>query len=195
MQQFISKLNDQEKKIFNVTVLFILLACFDRLFLGPVLERLKTVDEEIAHQENSIVRDLRFLSYKNKITKESEAFSKYMVSRIPEEDDISTAFFSRMEKLANQSKVNLIKSNPAQTKKEKDFTEYYANIDCTGALSDVVTFMYAVNSGEDLFKIVQFSMTPKKGTFNEVNASMKIVKLIVSTDTQPPVAAASDKKN
>ena len=71
IQKFISNLSGKEKKILYVTIVFVFLAFFDRLFMGPVLEKLSNIDDEISLQEESIVRDLRFLNYKDRIIKES----------------------------------------------------------------------------------------------------------------------------
>ena len=77
IQKFISNLSGKEKKILYVTIVFVFLAFFDRLFMGPVLEKLSNIDDEISLQEESIVRDLRFLNYKDRIIKEEEIFSIY----------------------------------------------------------------------------------------------------------------------
>ena len=75
--EYYSKLSEKEKKICNIAIVIVILALFDRLFLGPVLSRIGEVDEEITKQEVSIVRDLRFLSYKDRILKESDEYKKY----------------------------------------------------------------------------------------------------------------------
>lgn len=180
LHDFLNKLSEQERKVLTVAVVFILGAFMDRLFFGPIMDRLKSIDEEIQRQENSVKRDLRFLSYKDKIIKENEVFDKYFKDKIPDDDIINADFLSVIERLATQSNVNLVKSNPAQSKKKKDSLEYYANLDCTGQLKDVISFMHLVNSSEELLKIVRFAMTPKKGAENEINASMTVVKLIIS---------------
>ena len=79
IQQFISKLSDQEKKILYITAGFVLLAILDRVFFGPVMVNLKELDADIRQQENIIKRDLRFLSYKDRILKENETYSVFFL--------------------------------------------------------------------------------------------------------------------
>ena len=160
----------------------VLVALLDRLLIGPGLDKLKDLDQEINNQRTSISRDLRFLTYKTKIDKEIDAFRKFIPQKAMAEDDINTDFFSRVEKLANQTNVKLVKSNPGPGKKEKEYSEYYADVECAGSLKDVISFMHAVNSSDDLFKIVKFNMTPRKGSPSDVSTSMTVVKLVINPD-------------
>jgi len=187
-QGFISKLSETEKKFFYITILIVLVSLLDQLFLGPAIDQLQEIHEEVVRQENSIKRDLRFLSYKDQILEEGKVLDKYTVEKLPEEDVINNKFFSTVEKLANRSNVNLIKSNPAQAIDEKDFVQYYANLECAGDLKDMISFIHLLNSTDDLFKIVKFELTPKRGETDEVRATLTVVKLIIKPDG--PVQAA-----
>jgi len=151
----------------------------DRLFLGPVLVHLEQLDEEIEQQKISIIRDRRFLSYEDKIVKESKVFEKYITKEIPDDDVVNADFLSLIERLATKSNVSLVKSNPSHITKKDKFIEYVANIDCTGKLEDVIAFMHQINTTDDLLKIIKFNMSPRRGTEDEVKASMAVVKLIV----------------
>ena len=179
---FIAKLSEKGKKILYITLAFAALALMDRLFLGPVLDQLKTIEDKIVEQEDTIKRDLRFLAYKNKIVKNIEVFSKYFEKTQKDADVVNRDFLSVVEKLATKNKVNLIKSNPSEVKKENNFTQYFATLDCSGQLKDVISFMHSINSTEELLKITRFNLTPKRGTEGEVTASMTIAKMIVNPD-------------
>lgn len=172
-----------------MTVLFVLLACFDRLFLGPVLGKLSTIDNEISIQEQSVVRDLRFLTYKDKIVRELKTFEKYIHKGQKDDDVINADFLSVVERLATKTKVNLVKSNPSEIKHEKDLDKYYANLDCVGTLEDVLTFMHEINSTEELLKVVKFNMSPKRGVENTVNVSMSVVKVAINSRETKEIAA------
>lgn len=180
IQQFISKLSEKEKKVFYATILAVAFAAMDRLLIAPALEKLDNVKGEITKQERVIKTDLRILAEKNNILKRSQIFSKYFVDKIEANDVVNRGFLSSIEKLASQSKVSVIKSNPADVKKQKRYVEYYANFDCTGDLENVLSFMYMLNSSDDLLKVVTFNLTPKKGSESEVSASVSVVKLVMS---------------
>ncbi len=191
IQNFLSKLSPTEKKIFYIAIIFVLLALLDRLFLGPAMSRLKSLDEEIEQQKNVIKGDLRFLSYKDKILKENETFKPYYAPKSQAEEEIIAAFLKKFEILASDSKVNLIKINPADSKQRKGFIEYYANLECDGKLDDMAKFIYSINTSDDLLKIVKLSMAPKKAGSEEVTSSMTVTKTIVGVSATQEVEQLS----
>ncbi|HLF19106.1 MAG TPA: hypothetical protein VI749_09520 [Candidatus Omnitrophota bacterium] len=179
IQKFVSGLSEKERKVFYITVLFVSLALFDRLFIGPVLSHLERLDLEIEKQKVDILRDRRFLAYQDRIKKESEIFSKYFSAAVPDDDVVNAQFLSLIEKLATLGKVSLIKSNPSHTNKQELFNEYFASVDCNGNLEDVISFMHTINTTEELLKVTKFNMSPRRGgSENEVKVSMSVVKLI-----------------
>lgn len=179
IQKFYAKLSEKEKMVFNVALLIVLLAFLDRLFFGPVLGKINSIDSEIQNQKISIERDLRILTYKDKIIQDNQSYGKYFTENVEDDDVVNAAFLQTVEKLATQSNVTLIKSTPTEKKEKKDSLEYFANVDCAGQLKDVISFMHAVNASDDLLKVATFSMTPKRGAANDVNASLTVVKTVV----------------
>ena len=130
IQNFISKLSPKEKKIFYIAIIFVVIAFLDRLFLGPVMSRLHSIDSEIEQQKNAIKSDLRFLSYKDRILKENEDFGIYYTKKAQTEEEIIAAFLKKIEMFASESKVNLIKVSPSEAKQKKGYMEYYADLEC-----------------------------------------------------------------
>lgn len=195
IQNFISKLSPNEKKIFYIAIIFVLLALLDRLFLGPAMSRLKSLDEDIEQQKNVIKGDLRFLSYKDKILKENENFKPYYTAKTQAEEEIIAAFLKKVEILASDAKINLIKVNPADTKQRKGFIEYYANLECDGKLEDMARFIYSINTSGDLLKIVKLTMAPKKAGSEEVNASITVTKTIIDASAVEEAEQLSKKMN
>ncbi|MFT7537960.1 MAG: hypothetical protein ACI9F2_000100 [Lysobacterales bacterium] len=177
--KFVEKLSVKEKKIFYIMSVFVLLALFDRAFLGPVVEKVAELDTQIEQQKAEVLRDMKVLSYKDRIIAENELYSKYTVSNIKDDDVVNADFLSLVESVATETSVNLIKSNPVKVEKNDRYADYYASIDCSGSLESVISFMHTINSSKELLKIVHFSMAPKRGTSNEVNVSMSVVKMIM----------------
>ncbi len=189
IQKFISKLSGKEKKILYVTIGVVLMAFMDRLFLGPVTAKLSVLDEDIKTQENSIKRDLRFLSYKDRIIKERKLLNKYYVKKMQSEEEIIAAFLKRIEMLASDSKITLVKVTPTESAQKKGYIEYYASLECTGKLKDVVTFMHLIDSSPELLKIIKFSISAKKASPDEVLSSMTVSKIIVEAENNAEVDA------
>ncbi len=155
------------------------IALFDRLFMNPALKKIKATEVEIKQQEERIRQDLAFLANREAIEKEAELFSKYIPETIPDNDQVNTELFRSIERLAQEANVDLIKSNPGEIKEQDSHVEYYANLDCSGDLKDIISFMHLLNTSEDLFKVVQFSMSPKRGVQDQISTSMRVVKMVV----------------
>ena len=179
LQDFFSKLSPKEKKVFYITMAFVVIALFDRLFLGPVTVRLKSLDEEIKEEKNMINSDLRFLSFKEKILKENTTFAPYFTAKARANEEIIATFLKRIELLASETKINLIRVTPADSKRKKGFTEYYATLECQGLLENIAKFMYAIDTSPDLMKITKLNMTPQRAGGEEVGANITIIKTIV----------------
>jgi len=179
IQTFVAKLSAKEKKILYIAIVIVTIAFLDRLFLGPATTRLKSLDEEIRQQESIIKGDLRFLSFKGRIVKENEAFNDYYSQKPQTEEEIIATFLKKIEILASQSNVNLIKVNPSESKKKKGFVEHYANLECGGILADMTQFLYAIETSDDLMKVVKLNINPKKAGSDDVIASMSVMKVIV----------------
>ena len=178
-QQIYTKLSEKERKILYVTILFIILAFVDRLFLSPTGERLKTLDQDIKEEENDIKKDLHFLSYKAKILKESETLRPYFSHKEKTEEEIIASFLKKIEILATQANINLVKVSPSEAKDKKGYKEYSANLECSGTLPNLVTFLHLVDSSSDLLKTTKLNMSVKKAGTEDLLSTMTVTKIIM----------------
>lgn len=153
----------------------------DRIFLGPAMSRIKTYDEEIDKEKEVIRGDLRLLSYRDRILSEEKAFRPLYLVKEKTSEEITAAFLKKLELLAGESSINLVKVNPAESKQKKSHVEYYASLDCEGKLEDMAKFMYAVDTSPELLKIVQLKVGAKKAGSEDIAANMTIVKIIVDS--------------
>ena len=177
--KFVQKLSEGERRVFYIAALFVTFALLDRLFISPILGHIERLDSEIEAEKIGIMRDQRFLAHKQRIENEAREFNRYFTEIVPDDDVVNADFLKQIEMLATQTKVSLVKSNPSHVDREVKNIEYFANVDCTGTLENVIAFMHRINSAETLLKITKFNMTPRRGVENEVKISMTIVKLIV----------------
>ncbi len=180
VQEFIAKLSPQEKKIAYMAAIFFLLMLLDRLFFGPVMSQLSQFDDEIKEEESIAKRDLRLLAYQDRILKEDKEFSLYYGTKLKTEEEIIAAFLKKVEILATQAGVNLIKVSPADTVQQKGYIEYFANLDCYGPLENFTKFMHAIDTSQDMLRVTKFSITPKKGSEKDVQGNMMVVKVIIN---------------
>ncbi|MFP4473024.1 MAG: hypothetical protein ACLFPX_04030 [Candidatus Omnitrophota bacterium] len=183
IMDFYNKLSDKERKVFYAAVAVLILALFDAFFLRPVMTRLGEIDREVKEKRVMIKRDLRFISYKNKIFKEDEAFKIYKSGEDKTGEEIIAAFLKTVETIATQTEINLVKLNPSDIAEKKGFVIYYANLEGGGPLKNVVRFMYEIDMTDNLLKIVKFNMEGNKASQEDVKISMKIGKLVIDPRT------------
>lgn len=193
IQKFISKLSEKEKRLTYATVVVILVVLLDRLFLGPVTSRLSSLDEEIKHQEESIRRDLRFLSYKNRILEENRVLKRYYTRKKLTKEETIALFLKRIEGLAAQAQINLIKVTPSEGEQKKGFVEYSASLDALGKLKDVITFMHLVDTSDDFLRVLKVNINAKKASSEDINVSLTITKTIIE-DYSGDLEAAGDSQ-
>ncbi len=182
IQQFISKLSANEKKILALTAFVLLLVFVDRFFFGPALEHLKSLQEDIQDKENSLKRYLRFLSYRDQISKEQNILEKYYTEKQLTPGEIKEIFLNKIEMLAHAANISSIRVTPSEGEKKKDYTEYFANLECMGKLKDILTFMHAIDTSEELMKVGKLNMSAKKVGSDEITVSMTVSKIIVESE-------------
>ena len=179
LQKLYAKFTEKEKKILYVAAAFVILAIFDALFMRPVASKIKKIDAEVKEKTDTLKRDIRILSYKNRILKEQEDFRIYGTGEEKTEEEIIAGFLKTIENLVSESKINLVKLNPGESKPRKGFIEYYANLECDGTWEDMVTFMHKIETTNELLKISKVNISGKKTSPDQVSASMTIIKLII----------------
>ncbi len=189
---FFANLSDTGKKLLIAAGVIVVIALCDRLAIAPAMSRLQAIDQDIAKEEGDIKQDIHFLQYKNKILKESEALAPYITATIPAEEEIIAAFLKRLEMLASKANVNVIKVTPSTGTQDTDYWKYTADLECSGKLADVVTFMHLINTSNDLMKVAKFNFSSKKDS-DDLKASMTIVKVGIGKRPMPvPANPAGD---
>lgn len=180
IQNFISKFSPKEKKIFYIAAGVVILMVVDWIFIRPTMEKVKLLDEEIREEENIIKRDLRFLTYKDRILKENQDFSIYFSEEAKTEEEIIADFLKAIEILATESSVNLIRVNPQDTRQKKGYIQYFADLECDGKFEDVMKFVHKIDVSQDLLKVIKLNLAPKRASAEAVSATMAVMKVIVN---------------
>ena len=166
-------------------LIIVVAALFDRLLIGPTMSRMDAIDQDIVKEEASIKQDIHLLGYKDKILKESDAYDAYVTKDIPTEEEIISAFLKKLEVLASKANVTIAKVTPSPGVQDKNYMKYQADLECSGKLADVITFMHLLNSSNELTKVVKFNFSSKKADSDEIKAVMTVIKAIVGKNPLP----------
>ena len=186
INKFIAGLNDNQKKLLVFAVVIVIVALFDRLLIGPTMSRLSSINEDITKEEATIKQDMRFLSYKDRIIKESQEIDPYLTKNVTTDEEMVAAFLRKIESLAADAKVTLIKINPASPQQDAEYWKYQADLECSGNLADVISFMHLINSATDLMKVDKFDFSGKKSDTDEIKATMTVEKVVITQKPMPP---------
>lgn len=192
INKFISGLSDKQKKLLVIAVVIFVAALFDRLLIGPTMSRLSGIEEDIIKEQATIKQEARFLKYKDRILQESKEIDPYLTKNVLSDNEMIAAFLNKIQNLATQAKVTLIKINPTPGQQEEHFWKYQADLECSGNLADVVGFMHLINSGTELMKVSRFSFNGKKSDTDEIKAAMTIEKIVVPSKPMPPKAQSTN---
>lgn len=188
--KFLAGLNDLQKKLLVAALVVLVIALFDRLLIGPTMTKLSSIDAEINREETDIKQDLRFLNYKDRITKEHQEIEPYFSTDIPTEEELISAFLKRIEGIAAESNVTIAKVTPSAGNSDGEYLRYQADLECSGKLPDIVTFMHRFNSANELMKVVKYSLFGKKADADDnIKASLTVEKIIVTAGSEKPKPA------
>ncbi len=165
-----------------IASLFVLLALFFRLLLGPSVNRMNELDESIAKEEDVIRQNTRFLGYRERIVKEASAFNDYYTQDVRTEDEIIADFLRKLEVMGTKSKVELSKISPAAQEYEKHYVKYLVSMECSGKLEDVTGFLYTINNSRELIRVEKMTLAGNARTAGTVQASLTVSKMIVGAD-------------
>jgi hypothetical protein len=182
INKFISGLSAAERKVLAIAVVFVLLALFDRLLVGPSMARLKDIDENIVKEESVIRQNMRFLTYRDRIVKEASTFKDFYAVDVRAEEEVIGEFLKKIESMATQSQVELSKISPAGQDYQKEYIKYFVTLDCAGKLADITNFIYAVNNSKDLLKIEKMNVLGNVRDVAKVQASVTISRMIIGAD-------------
>ena len=182
ISKFISGLTANEKKILTIAGLFVLLALFDRLLVGPSLGRMKELDDSIAKEEDVIKQNMRFLGYRERIVQDASAFKDFYTRDVRSEEEVTADFLKKLELMGTQSTVELSKISPAAPEYQKDYVKYFVTMDCSGKLENITAFVYAINNSKELVKVEKMTLGGNARNAEVVQASLTVSKMIVGAD-------------
>jgi hypothetical protein len=182
LNKFISGLAPKERKILAFAAIIVLAALFDRLLVDPSMNRLRTIDNNIAEEEKTIEQNMRFLSHRDRIIKEAAVFKDYYTKDVSTEESVIADFLKKVESLATQSQVALAKVSPDGQDLQKNYLKYFVTLDCSGKLENITNFMYAVNTSPELLKVEKMNLLANARDAEKIQATITISKMIMGVD-------------
>ncbi|MFH1062066.1 MAG: hypothetical protein V1747_04180 [Candidatus Omnitrophota bacterium] len=160
MLQFISKLSKREKLVLSISIIFVLLALLDRAILHPIIDKMKSFEQEIKTTEYEMTKNIKILNQSARIEKEEKKYASYMKESGSEEEE-TAGLLRIVENLASTTNVYLVDLKPGGVEVSGNLKKFIINVSCEAQMQQILSFMYAIESSEVLMHIAAFSMNPK----------------------------------
>lgn len=182
IQQFFSKLNEHERKLFLIAAVLVFAALFCNLLLWPSFERLAMLDQKIAQEKVAIRKDLEFLTYSPQVQAETEALADYFTDEIKSEEQIIADYLKKVERLATGSEVEVSKITPAGQEYTDQYLKYFLTMDAIGSLEQIVEFVHRIDSHDNLLRVSKIDLRPRRGEEGQMQVTLQVTKMVVPSD-------------
>jgi Tfp pilus assembly protein PilO len=178
LSAFLAHLSKREKLILSYSFIFLSLAFLDRIILGTVSGKIKSLNQEIQTRQSEIKRNLRVLAQKKRIEIQRVNYSSYLEKEKSENEEV-TVFLKEIESLASKSGISLVDIKPGGVKEISQSKKYLVNLNCEAKMEQIAEFMYNVESANKLLTIEKYQINPKSKDTNLARVSMVISKLVI----------------
>lgn len=182
LNKFISGLSAAGKIVFSIAVIAVVLALFDRLFLGPSNGKIKDIEEKIVSEEIAVKQDLKFLEHRDGIITEASAYRDFYTSDVRAEDEVVAEFLKKVELMATQAQVETSKITPAGKEYQTQYLKYLVTLDCSGKFENITNFVYALNNARELFRVEKLNIIGNTRDAEKVTANVTVSRMIMGAD-------------
>ncbi|MCH7472863.1 hypothetical protein IIA79_07930, partial [bacterium] len=136
----------------------------DLMILGPVLSHMKVLDSEIRDKSHTVQRDLRIMSFKDKILREYGHYERYLDRGEKTQQEIITTLLGRVEILAIQNEITMVNVSPGEIEEKPIYKIYRTSLEYEGTLPHIISFMDGLETADNLFKVTRFTLDSKGKT-------------------------------
>ena len=125
---------------------------------------------------------MRFLAHRDRIIKEAAVYKDFYTKNVLTEEAVIADFLKKVESLATQSQIALVKVSTDGQDYQKNFLKYFVTLDCSGKTENITNFMYAVNSSPELLKVEKMNLLANARDAEKIQATITISKMIMGAD-------------
>ena len=170
--KFISKLSRRERLFLYISIIIVLLFLVDKFIFETMLQKIYIIETEVESTRTGLNEDIVLLSYKDKIIKETEMYSKYL----EKEESPQVELEKLMNTLAIQAKLTTNEIKPVSS---KDANKYIVELKAEGNMKSLVEFLYNLSLVQSLLKVEKMDLGPKTPKSEILNIYLIISKAII----------------
>lgn len=190
---FYAKLKGRERTLFVVATVCVVMVLMDRLVIGPILSQMKLMDAEILAKTQTVRRNMRILSFRDSILTDYSRYSTYFDSVNRKQEEIISRLLKEIESIAAQKSITIINIKPGDVQENPVFHEYKTTLECSGKLLDLLGFMSLLEESDYLFKITEFSVTPKSKNSDVMKCIMNVTRVLMTAENVPSSKVGSSE--
>jgi len=180
--KFYADLSPLGRGLFVAALICFFMAAMDRLVLGQILSKMKVMDVEIEAKKEEVRRNLRIISFKDRILEEYTGYKDYLDTGEKTQEEIVGALLRKIENFANDQSISILNIRPGDMEENPVFQVYKTGLECEGTLVDLLAFMNHLEESDYLFQITKYSMTPKSKTGEVLKCSMDIERTLITLE-------------
>jgi len=173
------KLSTKEKIGLGLGMAIALLALFDRVVIGPLIEKNHHLNQEIRLAELDLCRDLRSLDEKESITKEFQNYAKYVKQMGSDEEEMAR-FLREVENLANKASVTLLDVKPQMPQSKDLQKQFTVDVEAEGDMPAIIIFLHQLNTSDCLLRSEKITLKLIQKEKSLLRASILVTKIIIS---------------
>lgn len=182
IEEFFAKLSAQERLLVVVAAVMVFCALTDRVLTGPLLDKLKDIDQNISAQKEMIKRDRRIISFHDRILSEYDTYRTYLDSEDLTQEEIVSALLKKIETLAKDHQITVKNIQPGDMEEKPLHRIYKTAIDSEGTLVNMLAFMTSLEESDSLFQIPRYTMAPKSKGADVVKCTMDISRMLITSE-------------
>jgi Tfp pilus assembly protein PilO len=178
IDKYLARLSGRERTALMAAVLVISVLFLDRLIIGPIISRIKTLSEKVQEKEVLLGANKRILSNGARVREENEIYSKYSFKALSAEEEMASVL-SEIEALAAESKIYLMNSSPSGTREDGLLKVYVIKIESEGSMEQLFSFMHAVENSRKMMSIEDARIKPKEKSSDVMTCDLLITKKVM----------------
>jgi len=178
MLKIITKLSKREKTVLMVSIIFVLLALMDRAILHPIIDKMKSFEDEIKATEYEMIKNSKIINQSQRIEKEEKRYASYIKEAGSEEEE-TAGLLRIVENLASKTNVYLVDLKPGGVEKTGNVKKFVINVSCESQMQKILSFMYEIESSEVLMHIAAFSLNPKSKDSDINRCELLLNKIVI----------------
>jgi len=178
VQGFFAKISKREKIVFCISLGFVMLSFLDRAILGPIFDKIKSLDSEIMTIEDNIKKNVKIIGLQERIEAEETRYATFAVQARSEEEE-TAHLLKAIEMMSVGAGVYLIDLKPSGIKSEGLVKKFMVNVSCEGQMEQLIKFMFLIEDADSLLQIGAFGIGPKSKRSTVARCELLVYKVVI----------------